>query len=75
MKIVSYNLNGIRAAVTKGLYSWLKDELPDIVYSRDQSTGKSDRRGGIQTFGLQMLLVFSSEKRLFWHGNRYKTRT
>ena len=31
MKIVSYNLNGIRAAVTKGLYSWLKDELPDIL--------------------------------------------
>ena len=31
MKIVSYNLNGIRAAVTKGLYSWLKDESPEIL--------------------------------------------
>jgi len=31
MKIVSYNLNGIRAAVTKGLYTWLKDESPDVL--------------------------------------------
>ena len=31
MKIISYNLNGIRAAVTKGLYNWLKEENPDIL--------------------------------------------
>ncbi len=31
MKILSYNLNGIRAAVTKGLYDWLKNEAPDIL--------------------------------------------
>ena len=31
MKIISYNLNGIRAAVTKGLYTWLKEENPDIL--------------------------------------------
>ena len=31
MKIISYNLNGIRAAVTKGLYNWLKQEQPDIL--------------------------------------------
>lgn len=31
MKIVSYNLNGIRSAVSKGLYDWLALEQPDIV--------------------------------------------
>jgi len=31
MKIVSYNLNGIRAAVTKGLYNYLNEECPDIL--------------------------------------------
>ena len=31
MKIISYNLNGIRAAVTKGLYNWLKEENPDVL--------------------------------------------
>jgi len=31
MKIISYNINGIRAAVTKGLYQWLRDEAPDVL--------------------------------------------
>lgn len=30
MKIVSYNLNGIRSAIGKGLLQWLKTEDPDI---------------------------------------------
>lgn len=29
--IISYNLNGIRAALSKDLYGWLKEEEPDIV--------------------------------------------
>lgn len=31
MKILSYNVNGIRAAMNKGLVSWLEEEQPDIV--------------------------------------------
>lgn len=31
MKVVSSNLNGIRAAVNKGLFDWLGKELPDIL--------------------------------------------
>lgn len=30
MKIVSYNLNGIRSALNKGLADWLREEQPDI---------------------------------------------
>ncbi|MCR4664641.1 MAG: exodeoxyribonuclease III [Paludibacteraceae bacterium] len=30
MKIISYNVNGIRAAAGKGLLEWLKQEQPDI---------------------------------------------
>ena len=30
MKIISYNVNGIRAAVSKGLLEWLAAEQPDI---------------------------------------------
>lgn len=30
MKIISYNLNGIRAAAGKGLFDWLEKENPDI---------------------------------------------
>ena len=31
MKVVSYNVNGVRAAMNKGLVSWLIEEDPDIV--------------------------------------------
>ena len=30
MKIISYNVNGIRAAITKGLLDWLKAANPDV---------------------------------------------
>ncbi len=31
MKIISYNVNGIRAALNKGLANWLAQEQPDIL--------------------------------------------
>ncbi|MDR2496386.1 MAG: exodeoxyribonuclease III [Tannerellaceae bacterium] len=31
MKIISYNVNGLRAAIEKGFASWLADELPDVL--------------------------------------------
>jgi exodeoxyribonuclease-3 len=31
MKIISYNVNGIRAALSKGLIGWLKTENPDVL--------------------------------------------
>lgn len=31
MKIISYNINGIRAAIKKGFLNWLNQENPDIV--------------------------------------------
>lgn len=31
MKIISYNLNGIRAALNKGLAEWVESENPDII--------------------------------------------
>lgn len=31
MKIITYNVNGLRAAVTKGLPEWIKAEQPDVL--------------------------------------------
>jgi exodeoxyribonuclease III len=31
MKIISFNLNGIRSAISKGFYEWLEKENPDIL--------------------------------------------
>jgi exodeoxyribonuclease-3 len=31
MKIVTYNVNGIRAAMSKGLIEWIKQVNPDVL--------------------------------------------
>ena len=31
MKVVSYNINGIRAAIKKGFVSWLKEINADVI--------------------------------------------
>lgn len=31
MKLISYNVNGIRAAIQKGFVEWLQEENPDII--------------------------------------------
>ncbi|MBP6230181.1 MAG: exodeoxyribonuclease III [Paludibacteraceae bacterium] len=31
MKIISYNVNGIRSAISKGLPDWLREENPDVL--------------------------------------------
>ena len=31
MKIISYNVNGIRAALKKGFIEWLKSANPDVI--------------------------------------------
>ena len=31
MKIISYNVNGIRAAMKKGFIDWLVYEQPDVI--------------------------------------------
>ncbi|WP_053406396.1 exodeoxyribonuclease III [Persicobacter sp. CCB-QB2] len=31
MKIISYNINGIRAAIKKGFNEWLEEEQPDVL--------------------------------------------
>ena len=42
MKIVSYNLNGIRAAVKKGLEDWLVAENPDILCIQETKAQPDD---------------------------------
>ncbi len=31
MKIISYNVNGIRAAINKGFLEWLQSASPDVI--------------------------------------------
>ncbi len=40
MKIISYNLNGIRAAVNKGFTDWLAEEKPDVLCLQETKAHK-----------------------------------
>lgn len=55
-KILSYNVNGLRAAVSKGFYDWLLSEQPDIICIQETKlqAGQIDIgdlvRAGYQTY-------------------------
>lgn len=42
MRIISYNVNGIRAAVKKGLIDWLKTDPADIICLQETKATKED---------------------------------
>lgn len=63
MKIVSYNLNGIRSAMSKGLLDWLRTENPD-VFCIQESKAQPEQ---IDTLAMQELgyhsYIHSAEKK------------
>jgi exodeoxyribonuclease III len=42
MRIISYNVNGIRAAVKKGFFDWLKTNPADIICLQETKANKED---------------------------------
>jgi exodeoxyribonuclease-3 len=42
MKIISYNVNGIRSAINKGLLEWVENENADIVCFQELKANKED---------------------------------
>ena len=42
MKILSYNVNGIRAAMKKGLIDFIQSENPDILGFQELKANKED---------------------------------
>lgn len=63
MKIISYNLNGIRSAISKGLLDWLRTEDPD-VFCIQESKAQPEQ---IDTLAMQELgyhsYIHSAEKK------------
>ena len=63
MKIISYNVNGIRSAISKGLFDWLQSEQPD-VFCIQESKAQPDQ---IDVLGMQELgyssYIHSAEKK------------
>ena len=59
MKIITYNVNGLRAAVSKGLPEWLEQENPDILCLQETKLQPDQYPGAVPTesFRRQILYV------------------
>lgn len=64
MKIISYNLNGIRSALSKGLADWLGEASPDI-FCVQETKAQPDQIETLlfQSLGYNSILINSAEKK------------
>jgi exodeoxyribonuclease III len=60
MKAISYNVNGIRAALKKGLWDWVKAAAPDILCLQETKAHLSQVSG-------EMSLFESLGYKIYWH--------
>jgi len=64
MKIISYNVNGIRATLGKGLIEWLEDANPDIFCVQEiKATADQIDLLSFQSLGYTSILVNSAQKK------------
>ena len=63
MRIISYNVNGIRSAISKGLFEWLANEQPDLLCIQESKAQPEQ----IDVMGMQELgyrsYIHSAEKK------------
>ncbi|MGN6530882.1 MAG: exodeoxyribonuclease III [Ginsengibacter sp.] len=63
LRIISYNVNGIRAAIKKGFVDWLKTNPADIICLQEIKANESDiDRVGIESAGYRPYF-FSAQKK------------
>ena len=64
MKVISYNVNGIRAAMRKGLIKWLNDEKADIVcFQEIKALEHQIDIAEFESIGFKYNYWFSAEKK------------
>lgn len=64
MKIISYNVNGIRAAMNKGLLDWLQQVDADVVCLQETKAHKEQvDLEAIAQIGYEHQYWFSAEKK------------
>jgi len=64
MKIISYNVNGIRAAVKKGFLDWLQVANPDVILIQETKAHKEQLDLGLfETAGYPFHYWFSAQKK------------
>lgn len=66
MKIISYNVNGIRAAIAKGLLDWVKSASPDVLCLQEIKATESQiatERAAFEALGYPYQYYYSAEKK------------
>lgn len=63
MKIISYNVNGIRAALKKGFADWLQEENPDIICLQETKANEDQVETNLISDLGYHLYWFSAEKK------------
>lgn len=64
MKIVSYNVNGIRAAINKGLLTWIEQESPDVICFQELKAQEDQiDMMTLQSMGYETCLFHPAEKK------------
>ena len=71
MKIISYNVNGIRAALRKDFISWLTAANPDVICIQETKANKEQLNlADFEDAGYPYHYWFSAQKkRIFWSCN------
>lgn len=73
MKLISWNVNGLRAVMRKmDFLSYLKEEDADIICL--QETKIQDGQVDLQPEGYHVYWNYAVKKRIFRHGCFFKTR-
>jgi exodeoxyribonuclease-3 len=64
MKIISYNVNGIRAAINKGFLTWLQQASPDVICLQEIKAAEDQiPTEAIREAGYPYQYYFSAEKK------------
>ena len=77
MKIISYNVNGIRAALKKGFLEWLSASNPDVICIQETKAHKEQLDlSEFENAGYPYHYWFSAQKKgLFFCGNFLQRKT
>ena len=76
MKILCYNLNGIRSAMSKGLIDFLQTDTFDIVCVQETKAQPDQVDvAAFEALGYHYHFFSAEKKRVFGGGNIFKTKT
>lgn len=64
MKIISYNVNGIRSAISKGLLDWLKAANPDVLCLQEiKATEEQIQKAHFEDLGYKAVYIHPAVKK------------